>query len=146
MRLKIGPRTYYTSTRTHIRNSKIQKKYIYILGTYVRIVYLVRVLVPGTRTYGTRDPFSNTDMLDTIRGCDVVGVVQRRTMYSQVCIIRRYVRFTQGTVPGIRTSTYSRARDYAKKEQFARHARQVEILHQQCKRVQSGVIRRTLNL
>ena len=124
-----------------------KKKKKKILGTYVRIVYLVRVLVPGTLTYDTRDPFSNDEMLDTIRGCDVVGVVQRRSMYSQVCIIRRYVRFTQGTVPGTRTSTYSRARDYAKKEQFARHARQVEILHQLCKRVQqSGVVRRILNL
>ena len=39
----------YTSTRTHIyQEVKISKK---LPGTYVRIVYLVRVLVPGTRTY-----------------------------------------------------------------------------------------------
>ena len=68
-----------------------------LLGTYVRCmllfshinsckkirgVYRVRVLVPGTRTYDSRDPFSNADKLDTIRVCDVMGVVHRRSMYS----------------------------------------------------------------
>ena len=64
---------YSYAYHQEFENSKKQK--ITIIGTYVCIVYLVRVLVPGTRTYDTRDPFSNADMLDTIWVCDVVGVV-----------------------------------------------------------------------
>ena len=127
------------------KNSKFQKKKKITRGTYVRIV-----LVPGTSTwysYKNRDPFSNADMLDTIRVCDVVGVVQRRSMYSWACIIPYVDMYDLHKAQYlVYVNTHSRTRDFATKEQFARHARQVEILHPQCKRVQSGVIRRTLKI